>query len=157
MLKKIKDTSIFLVIFLIAIANGSDKCGYLSISAKAGMQIYVDTTFAGIDSLSKLELPVGMHTVHVYNTQNLDLSETGISKTIEISENEHIKLDFTRIEEVKILSFPVGGGVFSGDSLIGHTPITFNRELVGYHPIKIEKNGYTDTFFNLVREKNEYH
>ena len=157
MLKKIKDISIFLVIFLIAIVNGSDKCGYLSVSVKAGMQIYIDTTFAGRDSLSDFELPVGIHIIHVYNAQNLDLSERGISKTIDISENEHLQLDFTQIEEVKILSFPIGGSVLSGNTLIGHTPISFNRKLVGSHPIKIEKQGYNDTFFNLVRDKNEYH
>jgi len=66
-------------------------------------------------------------------------------------------LDFTLTDQVKVLSLPIGVKVFAGDKLIGNTPITFNRNLVGAKAIKLEKNGYVEQSFNLLTDQNEYH
>jgi hypothetical protein len=157
MLKKINVLAIFLSLMLMTIVSGAEKTGYLSVTVEAGVQIYVDTSYAGQYSFTDMELPVGKHTVHVYNAQSRDWSDRGFSKTIEITENQPVKLDFTQTDQIKLLSLPVGVKVFAGNVLIGNTPITFNRNLVGANAIKLEKKGYSDLSFNLVADQKEYH
>jgi hypothetical protein len=103
-----------------------------------------------------MELPVGEYTIHVYNSQTYDWADRGISKDIVIEENAYVNLDFVLTDQVKVLSLPIGGKVFAGDELIGNTPITFNRDLVGTQTIKIEKKGYAEQSFNLDANQNEY-
>jgi hypothetical protein len=120
------------------------------------MQIYIDTTFVGEHSFSYLELPVGEYKVHVYKAQSNDWSNIGMTKNISIKENEYERLDFKLIDEIKILSLPVGGQVFAGKQLIGNTPLTFDRSLVGNQSLKIEKNGYEDQTLEIDAYQNEY-
>jgi len=136
--------------------QGADKKGYLSVSVEEGMQIYIDTSFVGSYSFSYLEMPVGSYTVHVYNAQTHDLADRGLSRNIVIKENEYINLEFSLNDQVKVLSLPIGGKVFAGDELIGNTPLTFNRDLIGTRTIKIEKNGYAGQTFELDANQNQY-
>ena len=136
--------------------HGADKTGYLSVSVEDDMQIYIDTSFVGTHSFSYMELPVGAYTVHIYNAQTHDLAGRGISKNIIIEENIYLNLDFSLTDQVKVLSLPIGGKVFAGDELIGSTPLTFNRDLVGTKTIKIEKNGYAEQTFELDTDQKQY-
>jgi len=156
MLKTAKFSVLFFIFTIITFVAGADKTGYLSVSVEDGKQIYVDTTFVGRHSFSYMELPVGEYTIHVYNSQTYDWADRGISKNIVIEENSYVNLDFVLTDQVKVLSLPIGGNVFAGDELIGNTPITFNRDLVGTQTIKIEKNGYAEQSFNLDASQNEY-
>jgi hypothetical protein len=156
MSKIIKLLVLHLILTLITCVCGAEKTGYLSVSVEDGMQIYIDTSLVGGHSFSYMELLVGEYTVHVYNAQTHDWADRGSSKNIIIRENEYIKIDFAQTDQVKVLSLPIGGKVFAGDDLIGNTPITFNRDLVGTRTIKIEKNGYTEQSFDLAANQNEY-
>ena len=80
----------------------------------------------------------------------------GFSKNIIIEENIYLNLDFSLTDQVKVLSLPIGGKVFAGDELIGSTPLTFNRDLVGTKTIKIEKNGYAEQTFELDTDQKQY-
>jgi len=157
MLKKSSFLVLFFSITFVTFASGTEKTGYLSVTVEDGMKIYVDTSYAGQYSFSDMQLMVGEHTIHVYKAQTLDWADRGITKTIDIIENQHIKLDFTLNKQVKVLSLPIGVKVFAGDVFIGNTPITFSRDLVGATALKLEKNGYSDQSFNLVANQNEYH
>ena len=156
MLKIIKFSIILSIFTLTTLVRGADKTGYLSVAVEDGMKIYVDTTFVGKHSFSYMELPVGEHIIHVYNAQTHDLADRGISKNVTIMENEYLKLDFALTDQVKVLSLPIGGKVFAGDELIGNTPITFNRDLVGTNVIKVEKKGYAEQSFDLKTNQSEY-
>ncbi|MCK4560587.1 MAG: hypothetical protein KAV45_12455 [Calditrichia bacterium] len=156
MLKTVKFSVLIFIFTIITFVAGADKTGYLSVSVEDGKQIYVDTTFVGRHSFSYMELPVGEYTIHVYNSQTYDWADRGISKDIVIEENAYVNLDFVLTDQVKVLSLPIGGKVFAGDELIGNTPITFNRDLVGTQTIKIEKKGYAEQSFNLDANQNEY-
>jgi hypothetical protein len=144
------------VFFLIQFVSAAEKTGYLSVSVEKGMQIYIDTTFVGEHSFSYMELPVGDYDVHVYNAQNNDWSDRGMTKSVSIRENEYVDVDFVLADKVKVLSLPVGGQVFAGDQLIGNTPLTFDRSLVGDQTIKIEKPGYANQSFQIDGNQNEY-
>lgn len=156
MLKTVKFSVLIFIFTIITFVAGADKTGYLSVSVEDGKQIYVDTTFVGRHSFSYMELPVGEYTIHVYNSQTYDWADRGVSKDIVIEKNAYVNLDFVLTDQVKVLSLPIGGKVFAGDDLIGNTPITFNRDLVGTQTIKIEKNGYAEQSFNLDANQNEY-
>jgi len=156
MLKTTKYSTIFFIVTLITFVRGAEKTGYLSVAVEDGMNIYVDTTFVGRYSFSLLELPVGNHSVHVYNDQVQDWADRGIIKKIIIMENEVVELEFSLSAQIKVLSLPVGGKVFAGEELIGNTPISFNRDLVGTNIIKIEKDGYAERSFDLKANQNEY-
>ena len=154
---KIANISIICILVLLAsIVLGADKTGYLSVSVENGMQIYIDTTFVGEHSFSFMELPVGEYDVHVYNSFTNDWSDRGMTKSIVVKEDEYIKLNFAVTDKIKILSLPIGGQVFAGDDLIGNTPLTFDRSLVGDQTIKIEKSGYKNQAFELDGTSNEY-
>jgi hypothetical protein len=156
MLKTSKIVLIIFIFTLITFVTGAENTGYLSVSVEKGMQIYIDTTFIGAHSFSYMELPVGDYTIHVFNAQTHDWSDRGMKKTITINENGYVKLDFVLTNQIKVLSLPIGGRVFAGEKLIGNTPITFDRSLVGTEAIKIEKNGYMEQSFNLNSNQKEY-
>jgi len=156
MLKKIKLSIILSILSLTSPVIGADKTGYLSVVVEYGMQIYVDTTLVGKYSFSNMELPVGEHTIHVYNAKSHDWADRGFSKNVMINENEYIDVDFTLTNQVKIVSLPIGSKVFAGDDLIGNTPITFNRDLAGTNVLKVEKSGYVEQSFDLDANQDEY-
>ena len=116
---KNKFISFLLFFSFAASAIALDNSGYLSVSAGDSMTIYVDTTFAGVESVSYLELPVGNYTVHVYNSYDHSWSNRGISEKIEIRDNDHINLDLRNRDEVRIFSLPFASKVYLGDELIG--------------------------------------
>jgi hypothetical protein len=153
---KIVNRSVRYIILLVSFLTAADKTGYLSVAVEDDMQVYIDTTFVGDHSFSYLELPVGEYQVHVYNAQSNDWSDRGMTKNISIGENEYIKLDFELIDKIKILSLPIGGQVFAGKQLIGSTPLTFDRNLIGNQSLKIEKNGYEDQTLDIDAYQNEY-
>jgi hypothetical protein len=156
MLKTIKFSIIISVFTATSSVFGAEKTGYLSVTVENGMQIFVDTTLVGRHSFSYMELPVGEHTIHVYNAQTHDFADRGSSRNVTIVENEYLELDFALTDQVKILSLPIGGKVFAGDELIGNTPISFNRDLVGTNVIKVEKSGYAEQSFDLEANQSEY-
>ena len=134
--------------------TGAQDTGYLSVRVEDGMQVYLDTTFVAKNSFSYMELPIGDYKVHVYDARTHDWGDRGISKFITIKENEYVKLDFILTEQIKVLSLPIGGKVFAGEELIGNTPLTFDRSLVGTQTLKIEKNGYENQLFELAGSQN---
>jgi hypothetical protein len=156
MLKVVNRSIIIHLIFLISIGTAADKTGYLSVSIEEGMQVYLDTTYIGQYSFSYMELPVGDYEIQVYDNQSHDWSERGMTKFISIKENEYVKLDFTTFDKIKVLSLPIGGQVYAGDELIGRTPLSFDRSLVGDQTIQIEKAGYRNQSFQLVSNQKEY-
>jgi hypothetical protein len=156
MLKTVNRTILIFIFFLIAAASRADNTGYLSVSVEKGMQIYIDTTFVGDHSFSYMELPVGDYNIHVYSSQNNDWSDRGMTKSVTIHENQSVEIDFVLADKIKILSLPVGGKVFAGEELIGNTPVTFDRSLVGTQTLKIEKSGYENQSFQLDGSQNEY-
>ena len=156
MSKIIKLLVLLVTLIFITCACGADKTGYLSVSIEEGMQIYIDTSLVGKLSFYYLVLAFGKYSVDFYNDKTHVLADRGSSKNIEIQENEYIKLNFVMTDQVKVLSLPIGGKVFAGDDLIGNTPITFNRDLIGTRTIKIEKNGYAEQCFYLDANQNEY-
>jgi len=156
MLKTVRfSVLIFIFIFMTQLVS-ADKTGYLSVSVEEGMQIFIDTTFVGSHSFSFMELTVGEYTVHVYKVQNNDWADRGLSEDIVIKENKYVNLNFIISDQIKVLSLPIGGKVFAGDKLIGNTPVTFNKELVGTQTIKIEKIGYENESFSLDANQKEY-
>jgi len=156
MLKIVNRSSLVLSFFLIAVVSAAENTGYLSVSVEKGMQIYIDTTFVGEHSFSYMELPVGDYEIHVFDTQNNDWSDRGMTKTVTIQEDQYVELDFILADKIKVLSLPIGGKVFAGNELIGNTPLTFDRNLIGDQTIKIEKTGYVNQSFQLDDLQNEY-
>ncbi len=120
------------------------------------MAIYVDTTFAGNGSVSFLELPVGTYTVHAFNPHDHSWSNRGIAEKIEIAKNDHIDLDLSDREEVRIFSLPFASKVYLGDDLLGQTPLIYDRKLIGDQPLRLENRGFEDKSFNLVQGQNVY-
>jgi hypothetical protein len=154
-----KSNKLLIIIYissLITVLTGQENTGYLSVSVENGMHIYIDTTYAGDHSFSFMELPIGNYDISVYGGQTNDWSDRGMTKSIVITEGEYIKLDFISTDKIKVLSLPIGGEVFAGEDLIGNTPLTFDRSLVGSQTIKIEKKGYENKIFGLDAAKNEY-
>jgi hypothetical protein len=79
-----------------------------------------------------------------------------MTKSVTIQENQSVEIDFVLADKIKVLSLPVGGKVFAGEELIGNTPVTFDRSLVGNQTLKIEKSGYENQLFQLDGVQNEY-
>jgi hypothetical protein len=156
MLKNLKYLFTLVFISLSTTVTGMERTGYLSITVRDGMSIYIDTTLVAEHSVSNIEVPVGFHRIHVYDPQTFDWSNRGIIKNIEISNGEKISLDFTEAQKIKILSLPFGSRVFDGDDLLGNTPLTYNLDFVERKSLRVEKDGYENKSINLFKGHDEY-
>lgn len=156
MLKIIKTIALTLGFSFSLLSAGVDQSGYLSVKVEDGMEIFVDTTYIGQHSFSYMKLPVGEYMVHVYNPHSLDWSERGSSRNIIITVNEYVSLDFTSEDQIKIVSLPIGSKVYSEDKLIGTTPLTFNRDVLGSNSIRLQKKGYEEASFKISSDLDEY-
>jgi hypothetical protein len=153
---KNKFISFILFFYLAAFSFAMDDTGYLSVSAGDSMSIYVDTTYAGNGSISYLELPVGTYTVHIFNSHDHSWSNRGITEKIDITNNDHIDLDLSNREEVRIYSLPFASKVYLGSELLGQTPLVYKRELIGDQPLRLENRGFEDKSFNLIQGEDVY-
>ena len=139
MLKNIKCLFILVFISLSTTVIGMEKTGYLSITVRDGMFIYIDTTLVAKHSISNIEVAEGLHRIHIYDPQAFDWSNRGIIKNIAIENGERISLDFTESQNIKILSLPFGSRVFDSDDLIGNTPLTYNLDVIERKSLRVEK------------------
>lgn len=156
MLKIINHIIAILGLTFTLLSAGVDQTGYLSVKVEDGMEIFVDTSYVGKHSFSYMKLPVGEYTIHVYNPHSLDWSERGTSRNITVTENDYVSLDFTTEDQIKIFSLPIGSKAYSDGILIGTTPLTFNRDLLGSISIKLQKKGYEEASFNISPDLDEY-
>jgi hypothetical protein len=155
-MKKNKILCILILTSLPALIFGADESGYLSVTTGDSMTIYVDTTYVGSGSVSFLELPVGSYTVHTYNPKDRSWSNRGRTEDIVIKSNDHIQLDFTKGEDVKIISLPYASNVYLGEEYLGQTPLIYPRENIGARSLRIENRGFEDKTFRLVQGENIY-
>ncbi len=145
-----------LFIFLASISFAMDDTGYLSVTAGDSMDITIDTTFIGTGSVSYIALPIGSHTLHVYNPYNRSWSNRGRTREIEIKFNEHTNIDLRNDEDIRIISVPYASKVYMGDEFIGQTPLVFARKTIGDQSIRLENRGFEDKSFTLIQGQSVY-
>lgn len=130
--------------------------GFLSVQVSDGIPVYIDSTFIGTNSFSYLKIPVGIYTLHAASRNSLDWSERGYSKQIEIKAGEYLNVNLANTSQIRFKSLPIGIDIYIGDQLVGVTPFTLNKNLLGTNSLKLSKSGYQTQIFQISPDQNEY-
>ena len=85
-----------------SLAQKDTGTGYLSVASESNLNIYIDTTYIASHSFSYLSLDPGRYTLYAYETNNLEWNPQSIKKQIEIIKGEHLQIDLSALESVRI-------------------------------------------------------
>jgi hypothetical protein len=120
------------------------------------LDIYIDTTYIASHSFSYLSLESGRYTLYAYEPNNLEWKPNSIKKQIEIIKGEHLQIDLSDFESVRIYSKPYNSYVYSNNILMGRTPLILQTSKAQDQSLTIKKEGFNDYAFSLTDNQKQY-
>ena len=139
---------LILIVFKFVLSNFSfaQECkANITINSDIGnVNIFVDDSLFGSNKNVVAEIPVGIHKIIIVE-DNYRWDAKKIVDTLNIQNCKDTTVNFKFLSDVLLNSEPGNAEVFSGDSLIGYTPL---RIPLGLQNIKLQKNGYEGKVIN---------
>lgn len=108
------------------------------------VNVFIDDSLFGTTKNIVAEIPEGIHKIKVVEA-NYRWDAKKFIDTLNIQNCVDTTLSFKFLSDVLLNSEPGNADVFSGDSLIGYTPL---RIPLGLQSIRIKKNGYESKVIN---------
>ncbi len=127
------------------------KYSYINIySSPTNSEVYIDMEYAGTTPLSNYKLVPGYHTIEIKKGEY-----SPYTTTVYLSAGEIKNITVSLIPQFGILNVSsniLGSEVFIDDRKIGTTPIENYKLPIGFHTVRVTKEGYSSSIQNITVE-----
>ncbi len=145
---------VLLTVFRFAAAQES-SVAYLSVEADDSLTVFVDDQMVSNGGFENLALQPGIYSISAANLNSFDWLNRKYEEQIELVAGVKRNLTAKLPEYIYIRSLPFGAAVYSGESILGLTPVALRRTRQ-MKSLTLKKEGFRELSFELQPKTRYY-